>query len=97
MPLCLGASGSVRATSMPRSAMWARVFQTFWPVSTHSSPSRSALQANPARSEPAPGSENSWHHASSPVNIGRSRRARKASSPWVTTVGPAIVRPKKWR
>ena len=43
MPLCLGASGSVRATSMPRSAMWASVFHTFCPVMTHSSPSRTAL------------------------------------------------------
>ena len=27
--------------------------------------------ARPATSEPAPGSENSWHHISSPVNSGR--------------------------
>ncbi len=51
-PLCLGASGSVRATSIPRSAMWASVFHTFCPVMTHSSPSRTARVARPARSEP---------------------------------------------
>ena len=53
--------------------------------------------ARPARSEPAPGSLNSWHQASSPVNIRRSRRCLMASSPLVTIVGPAMVRPKKWR
>ena len=31
-PLCLGASGSVRATSMHHLASWANVVQTFWPV-----------------------------------------------------------------
>ena len=95
MPLCFGAWGSVRATSIPRSARWARVFHTFWPVMTHSSPSRTALQASPARSEPAPGSLNSWHQASSPVNIRRRNRPFSSSLPWVTTVGPAMVSPKK--
>ena len=31
-PLCLGTSGSVRATSMHHFASWANVVQTFWPV-----------------------------------------------------------------
>ena len=29
------------------------------------------------------------------MNMRRSRRSRSSSSPWVTTVGPAMVRPKK--
>ena len=33
-PLCLGASWSVRATSMHHLAWWASVVQTFWPVTT---------------------------------------------------------------
>ena len=33
MPLCLGASGLVRARQMPQSARSATEFQTFWPVS----------------------------------------------------------------
>ena len=94
-PLCFGSSGSVRATSMPRSARWASVFQTFWPLTTHSSPSRTARVARPARSEPAPGSEKSWHQISSPVNIGRSARRRRSSRPCVATVGPASESPKK--
>ena len=70
MPLRLGTSGSVRASSTPKSARWAHVVHTFWPVSTHSSPSRSARVASEARSDPAPGSLNSWHHTSSLRTIG---------------------------
>ena len=39
--------------------------QTFWPSMIHSSPSRSARVCRLATSEPAPGSENIWHHTSS--------------------------------
>ena len=39
-PACLTASGSVRTTSRPHRARWASVVQTFWPLTTHSSPSR---------------------------------------------------------
>ena len=57
--------------------MCANVFQTFWPLTTHSSPSRTARVASDARSEPAPGSLKSWHQTSSPVKSGRSSaRAR---------------------
>jgi hypothetical protein len=73
------------------------VFHTFWPDTSHSSPSRTARVARPARSDPAPGSLNSWHQASSPVKVRRSSRSRTASSPLVTMVGPAMVSPKKWR
>ena len=37
------------------------MFHTFWPLTTHSSPSRTALVPRPAKSLPAPGSLNSWH------------------------------------
>ena len=47
------------------------------------------MVARPAKSEPAPGSENSWHHTSSPVNIGRRNRSFTSSLPCVTIVGPA--------
>ncbi len=65
MPFRLGAAGSVRARQMPNSERWAQVVQTFCPVRTHSSPSRTARVASEARSEPAPGSLNSWHQRSS--------------------------------
>ena len=69
-PLCLGASGSVRATSMHHLAYWAKVVQTFCPVTTHSSPSLTARVFSEARSEPDSGSEKPWHQISSPVRIG---------------------------
>ena len=42
MPACLATSGSVRARQMPKSAVWADDVHTFWPLITHSSPSRTA-------------------------------------------------------
>ena len=45
------------------------------------SPSRTALVARPARSEPAPGSENSWHQISSLRAIGRRKRSFCSSVP----------------
>ena len=70
MPRCGAASGSVRASRMPRSATRPFEHHTFWPVTTQPSPSRSARVCSDARSEPASGSENSWHHTRSPVMIG---------------------------
>ena len=66
MPLCFGASGSVRTSSMPQLQNCAAEFHTFWPVTTNSSPSRTARHARPARSLPAPGSLKSWHTEYSP-------------------------------
>ena len=70
-PLCLGFSGSVRTMTMPKRATCASVVHTFWPLTIHSSPSRTARVDRPATSEPAPGSLNIWHQISSPVNSGR--------------------------
>ena len=44
--------------------------QIFDPVTTYSSPSRTARVRSEARSLPAPGSEKPWHHTSSPRRIG---------------------------
>ncbi len=70
-PACFTASGSVRTISSPKRATWASVVHTFWPLTTHSSPSFTPREESPAKSEPEPGSENSWHQISSPVNSGR--------------------------
>ena len=67
-PACFSASGSVRASRSAYLACSAPLVQTFWPFTTHSSPSRTARVASDARSEPLPGSLNSWHHCASPVN-----------------------------
>jgi hypothetical protein len=56
-PLCLGASGLVRAMRMPIPEWWAPDVHTFWPLTTNSSPSRTARVCSDATSEPAPGSE----------------------------------------
>ena len=68
--MCLGASVSVRATSMHHLAWWAKVVHTFCPVTTQSSPSRTAWVFTDARSEPESGSEKPWHQISSPDRIG---------------------------
>ena len=71
MPLCLGWSGLVRHSAMPMSACWAIDVQTFCPLSTHSffASSFSAFVDRLARSEPAPGSENSWQAITCPEYI----------------------------
>ena len=43
-----------------------------------------------ARSDPASGSENSWHHSSSPRSIGRRNRSFCSSVPWRRSVGPTM-------
>ena len=88
MPLCLGASGSVRAMRMPKSAWWASEVHTFWPFTTHSSPSRTARVPRAARSLPAPGSLNSWHHTSSPRSSGPRYRCCCSGEPWRISGGP---------
>ena len=78
-------AGEEHARSRPRMAM---LLHTFWPVTTHRSPSRTAAVVSPARSEPAPGSLNSWHHPTCPRGSaaragrsGRRRRGRGSSAP----------------
>ena len=60
---------------------------TFCPVTTHSSPSRTARVANPARSEPAPGSEKSWQHSCSVRSSGRTNRSCCSGVPNMAIVG----------
>ena len=93
-PLCLGTSASVRASSRPYAACWAFVVHTFWPDRRQLPSSwRRARVWIPARSEPAAGSENSWHHTSSAASIGPRWRCFWSSSPWAMIVGPSIPTP----
>ncbi len=55
-PLCLATSVLVRARRKTYWLSWARVVNIFWPLTTHSSPSRTALVAHAATSLPASGS-----------------------------------------
>ena len=93
MPSCFGACGSVRAMRMPSCECWASDVQIFWPFTTHSSPSRSARVPSDARSDPEPGSLNSWHQISSPASSGNRYRSFWASLPPCTIVGPAQPMP----
>ncbi len=56
IPLCLGASGSVRTNARMTSASCAPDVHTFCPLTTNWSPSSTARVDSPARSDPAPGS-----------------------------------------
>ena len=81
MPLFFGRVGSVRASRMAKSASCAQVVHTFCPLTSHSSPSRTAFVASDARSDPAPGSLKSWHHFSSLRTIGPRNRSFCSSVP----------------
>ena len=91
-PLCLGTSGSVRAMHMPNAARSADEVHTFWPVSTHSSPSRTARSWAAATSLPALGSLKSWHHDSSARSIGATWRRFCVSVPYWSTTGTHMPR-----
>src|SRR3546814_1633194 len=81
-PLCLGTPGSVRTTRMPQSVRCAQLDQTFCPLTIQSpdpSPARTALVRSPARSDPAAGSEKSWHQVMSPLSVASMKRAFCAS------------------
>ena len=70
-----------------------RDVHTFCPVTTQSSPSRTARVASEARSLPAPGSLNSWHQTSSQVHSGRSQRCCCSCDAQAMIVGAAMPRP----
>ena len=68
-PRCLGTSQFVRARHSPQSDHQAPVVQILEPLSTHSSPSRTAVVCAPATSEPPPGSDRNCIQISSPRRI----------------------------
>jgi hypothetical protein len=57
IPLCLGASGSVRAATQYQSAKCADVVKRFCPLRTHPPSVFVAFRLSAARSDPALGSE----------------------------------------
>ncbi len=92
MPSCfLAAFGSVRHRQKIQSAYCASVVQVFWPLTTHSSPSRRAVVRSPARSDPAPGSEKPWHHQMSRLAVGGRKRCFCASLPNCAITGPTML------
>src|ERR1700759_2741521 len=87
MPLCFGAFGLVLASSAPHCEYCAPVVQIFCPVIRQPPSTFVALVDRLARSEPAPGSENSWHQIMPPRNVGGRKRCCWASVPYATIDG----------
>src|SRR5216684_6358837 len=92
MPLWRGPP-PVRASRIAWAASWARLVQIFWPWIRQPPVTLVALVRNDARSDPASGSEKSWHQISSPVRIGRRKRRLAACDPKWAMVGPAKSSP----
>ena len=81
----------MRATQIAQSASLASDVQIFCPVSRqprqlHRRP-RSARVVSPARSEPAPGSLNSWHQMISPRSVAGRKRSCCSGVPYWTRAG----------
>jgi hypothetical protein len=92
MPLCRGPP-PVRASRMACEARCARLVQIFCPWIRQPPSARDAWVRSEARSEPASGSENSWHQICSPVRIGRRKRVFCPAVPKSMIVGPAKSSP----
>ena len=72
MPLCFGASGSVRTKHRHQSAWCAPDVHTFWPFTTNSSPIELGAGASGSRGRcPAPGSLMPRHHEISARSVGQ--------------------------
>src|SRR6266516_6082212 len=74
-------------------AHWARLVQTFCPVTRQPPSSLTARVFSEARSDPASGSEKPWHQISSAERIGSRKRSRCCSVPCAITTGPPITMP----
>ena len=95
MPRWASSAVPVRARRMQRRAYWAQLVQTFWPLTRQVSPSSTARSRNEARSLPASGSENPWHHASSPRSSGGRAQAAMAGAKRTTAGASTSIIPKE--
>ncbi len=97
MPLCLGASGSVRTNVNRKSASWAPEVHTFWPLTTKSasspSPSLTALVRSDARSDPALGSLMPSDAVRSPRSTGTAHSRFCSSVPKVSSEAAMMLTP----
>lgn len=75
-----GPGSAARTSTWMKSAAFALPVQRFRPVTTKSSPSRTARVATPARSDPASGSDRAIAPIHSPSALRRSSSARRAGS-----------------
>ncbi len=93
MPLCLGASGSVRTKVSSTSESCAPEVHTFCPLTTKWSPSRTARVRSPARSDPAPGSLIPSEAVMSPRSSGMAHFCFCSGVPKVSSDAPMMPRP----
>jgi hypothetical protein len=91
MPLCFGASGSVRTATQLCVATCAIVFHIFWPFTTHWSPSSTARVRNAAMSVPASDSEYATAKSTSALVMRGSQWRFCSSLPIRMIVGAADV------
>ena len=90
MPRCFLASGSVRTRQKIQSPYWPSVVQVFWPLTTNSSPSRTAVVRSEARSEPASGSEKPCDHQMSRLAVFGRNRSLSSCEPNAAITGPTM-------
>ena len=95
MPSWRGATGSVRARQIAQWARSAIVVHTFSPVIDQPPSTSVAAVVSDARSLPAPGSENIWHHVISPRSDGPTQRSCCSAVPCPMMVGS--TQPATWR
>src|SRR5256885_2020816 len=90
MPLCFGASASVRHASQMKSARLAPLVNTLLPLTTYWSPSRTARVRSDAKSVPASGSVYPMAKFNSPCRIPGRNRCFCSSVPMLMSVGPTV-------
>ena len=90
MPACFFTSGSVRTSVKIQSPCWPRVVHVFCPLTTQSSPSRTAVVRRLARSEPASGSEKPCAHQMSRLAVAGRKRSFCSWLPNWASTGPII-------
>ncbi len=90
MPACFFTSGSVRTSVKIQSPYWPRVVHVFCPLTTQSSPSRTAVVRRLARSEPASGSEKPCDHQMSRLAVAGRKRSFCSWLPNWAITGPII-------
>ena len=89
MPRWADSSVPVRVSSTHRCAYCARLVHTFWPVTRQPSSVRTARHVSEPRLLPVPGSENPWHHISSPRSSGGIIAADSSGGAKSMTDGPS--------
>ncbi len=92
MPFCgLSALGSVRTRVKIQSPNCPSVVHVFCPLTTYSSPSRTAVVRRDARSEPASGSEKPCDHQISQLFVFGRKRSLSSCEPNAAMTGPTML------